>query len=446
MSGSDAAESAEHVPSRDAAHVVIIGGGLAGYSAADALRKLGHTGSITVIDPEPALYDRPPLSKRLFDDDFMLSGLEFASEEQLAERSIDTRLGRSAASLDAEKRRVTLDDGSVIEADAVLIATGGRARMLPIPGADLPGVHVLRSFADAQAIRAALPDGARVAVVGAGLIGAELASALHAAGARVTLIDPIEVPLVPAVGALMAAHLHDMHGARGIDTRQGMTAEFRELADGGLEVVLSEGQALAADVVVVGVGITPNTEIAAQAGLDVDRGVLVDASFRASIAGVPIDGVYAAGDVARRRDADGTLHRPEEHWEAAQLDGQAVARAMLGLDLPSKGCAWFWSDRHGVHLEAVGRLSGDGDTVVRDGDGHPTVFLLHEGVLVGAAAIDDTMTVRAARRLIDQRIPVNPDALADPAVPLRSLLRAGAEKRASAQTVRRETTETTDHG
>lgn len=413
---------------RDAGRVVIVGGGLAGYSAADTLRSLGHSGAITVIDPEPALYDRPPLSKRLFDEDFSLADLAFASEEKLAERSIDTRLGRSAVSLDAETRRVTLDDGSVLEADTVLIATGGRARVLPIPGADLPGVHVLRTFADARAIRAALPDQARVAVVGAGLIGAELASALHTTGARVTLVDPVEVPLVPAVGLRMAAHLHAMHRSRGVDTRQGMTAEFRPLVDGGhgggLEVVLADGEALAADAVVVGVGITPNTEIAEQARLDVDRGILVDAWFRASVAGAPVDGVFAAGDVARRRDSDGTLHRPEEHWEAAQLDGRAVAHAMLGLDVPEKGCAWFWSDRHGVHLEAVGRLSGDGNTVVRDGDEHPAVFLVHEGVLVGAATVDDTMTVRAARRLIDQRIPVQADALADPTVPLRSLLRA----------------------
>lgn len=413
---------------RDAGHVVIVGGGLAGYSAADTLRSLGHSGAITVIDPEPALYDRPPLSKRLFDEDFSLADLAFASEEQLAERSIDTRLGRSAVSLDAATRRVTLDDGSVLEADTVLLATGGRARVLPIPGADLPGVHVLRTFADARAIRAALPDQARVAVVGAGLIGAELASALHGVGARVTLVDPVDVPLVPAVGGHMAAHLQGMHRSRGISTRRGMTAEFRALdhdgGGGGLEVVLAAGESLPADLIVMGVGITPNTEIAEQAGLDVDRGILVDARFRASVDGVPVDGVYAAGDVARRRDPDGTLHRPEEHWEAAQLDGQAVAQAMLGRAVPAKGCAWFWSDRHGVHLEAVGRLSGDGDTVVRDGDEHPAVFLVHEGVLVGAAAVDDTMTVRAARRLIDQRIPVQADALADPAVPLRSMLRA----------------------
>lgn len=405
---------------RQAGRVVIVGGGLAGYSAAEALRSLGHAEEIVVIDPEPALYDRPPLSKRLFDDDFSLVDLAFASSSELAVKSIRTRLGRTATVLDAETRRITLDDGEVIDADTVLIATGGRARTLPIPGGRLAGVQVLRSFGDALAIRERITAGGdpRVAVVGAGLIGAELASALHAAGARVTLIDPVEVPLIPAVGAHMAAYLHRMHDDRGIEVRRGLTAELQR--DGAaLAVVLVGGERIAADLIVVGVGIVPNVEIAQQAGLDVDHGILVDRSYRTSA-----DGIYAAGDVARRRDPDGTLHRLAEHWEAAQLDGQAAARAMLGLETPAEGCSWFWSDRHGVHLEAVGRLTGDGDTVVRVGREHPAVFLVHQGVLVGAAAIDDAMTVRAARRLIDQRVSVRADDLADPAVSLRSLLRA----------------------
>lgn len=402
---------------RDAGRVVVVGGGLAGYSAANTLRALGHQGSITVVDPEPALYDRPPLSKHLFDEAFELDDLSFASEQALAERSLETRLGRRATALDPESLRVTLDDGSVLDADTVIISTGARARSLEIPGGDLPGVHVLRTYADALAIRHAVVEGSRVAVVGAGLIGAELASALCTAGARVSLIDPVEVPLVAVVGAHMATHLHGMHEARGITVRQGLTAAF-ERAGEALEVVLVSGERIAADLVVVGVGIVPNIEIAQSAGLDTDRGVLVDAEFRTSV-----DGIYAAGDVARRRDPDGTLHRPEEHWEAAQFDGQAVAHAVLGREAPARGTSWFWSDRHGVHLEAAGRLSGPGELVVRDGGEHPTVFLVHRGLLEGAASIDDAMTVRAARRLIDQRVPVSIDALADPAVALRSLLR-----------------------
>lgn len=403
---------------RDAGRVVIVGGGLAGYSAADTLRTLGHTGTITIVEPERAVYDRPPLSKDLFAADFSLNRLAFASEQTLAAKSIETLFGRAAAALDAASRTVTLDDGTVLEADTVLLAPGGLARTLPIPGNDLPQVRVLRTWGDAVALRESVADGARAAIVGAGLIGAELASALHNAGASVTLIDPVEVPLTAAVGEMMAAYLHGMHAERGLTTVQGLTSSF-EPAEDGIEVVLDGGVRIPADVVVVGIGIIPRTELASTAGVDVDGGILVDESHRTSV-----EGIFAAGDAARLRDAAGILHRREEHWEAAQLGGQNAARGMLGLAPAPRGCGWFWSDRHGAHLEAVGRLHGDGETVVRAGTPHPAVFLVEDGALVGAAAIDDTMTVRAARRIIDQRVPVTVTELADPSVSLRGLLKA----------------------
>lgn len=403
---------------RDAGRVVIVGGGLAGYSAAEQLRALGHSGPVTIIDREPASYDRPPLSKRLFDEDFTVESLAFAAGEQLAAKEIEARFGRTAIAIRPDAGEVDLDDGTVVEADTILLATGGRARALPVPGADLPGVRVLRTFDDAIGIRDAAAAGDRVVVIGAGLIGAELASSLVRHGAGVTLIDPVVTPLVPALGEPMAQHLHGMHAANGIDVVVGATERIDASGD-RLLVQVAGGPAIAADLVVVGIGILPDAGLAAEAGLEVDDGVLVDAHHRTSA-----PGVYAAGDVARARTPDGSLLRREEHWEAAQLAGQEAAYGMLGLDAPPRGAAWFWSDRHGVHLEAVGRLSGDGDVVVRDGGAHPAVFLVSDGVLVGAAAVDDNNTVRAARRLIDQRIPVTADQLADASVSLRSLLKA----------------------
>lgn len=403
---------------RDAGRVVVVGSGIAGYSAAVQLRSLGHDGPITLVDSEPAAYDRPPLSKRLFDDDFGLDGLAFDSAEGLARKRIGTRFGRTVVSLDAEALAVELDDGSRLDADTILLTVGGRARSLPVPGAELPGVHVLRSFADAQAIRSRVAPGTRAVVIGAGLIGAELASALVRAGAAVTLVDPSPVPLVPAVGRLLAEHLHGMHRANGVDVVLGRTAEIIP-AEGHLVVVVEEGARLDAELVVVGIGLVPDTKLAERAGLETDDGVLVDESYRTSARGV-----FAAGDVARRRDDAGGLHRREEHWEAARLSGQHAAAGMLGLDVPARGAPWFWSDRHGVHLEATGTLTGPGELVVREGGAHPAVFLVADGLLAGAAAVDDTATVRAARRLIDQRIPVTAGQLGDPALPLRALLRS----------------------
>jgi NADPH-dependent 2,4-dienoyl-CoA reductase/sulfur reductase-like enzyme len=223
---------------------------------------------------------------------------------------------------------------------------------------------------------------------------------------------------VPAVGELMAELLHGMHATRGIDVVVGITAAVEQVDD-HLVVHVDDGPLLAADLVVVGIGIVPNTDLAEAAGLEIDNGVLVDRRYRTSASKI-----YAAGDVARLRDEDGALHRREEHWEAAQLSGQHAAYGMLGRDMPARGASWFWSDRHGIHLEATGRLSGPGELVTREGGAHPAVFLVEGGQLVGAAAVDDNNTVRAARRLIDQKIPVTAVELSDPTVVLRSLLKA----------------------
>ncbi|MGO1507150.1 MAG: NAD(P)/FAD-dependent oxidoreductase [Microbacterium sp.] len=403
---------------RNAGSVVIIGAGLAGFTAANQLRALGHEDGITIVDSEPGSYDRPPLSKSLFEEDFSLERLAFTAAEELAAKSIATRFDTEVVSLNPSTGEVVLADGTSLAADTVLIATGGRARRLPIPGSDLPGVSVLRRYADALLLRDGVRAGTRVAVVGAGLIGAELASALREAGAVVTLIDPVSTPLVPAIGELLAARLHDMHEPRGVRVVTGMTQAFVE-ADGALQVEVDGADPIAADRIVVGVGLVPNVELAEAAGLDTDNGIIVDDHYRTSA-----ENVFAAGDVARTRGADGELERREEHWDAAQVSGKRVAYAMLGQEMPDRGTSWFWSDRHGIHLEATGRLSGPGDIVVREGTDHPAVFLVDDGLLQGAAAIDDTQLVRAARRIIDQRIPVAADELADASVPLRSLLKA----------------------
>jgi 3-phenylpropionate/trans-cinnamate dioxygenase ferredoxin reductase subunit len=403
---------------RDGGRVVIVGGGLAGYSAALQLRVLGHDGTITIIDREPAVYDRPPLSKRLFDDDFSIEALTFATAEKLASERITILVGHTVTAIDPDAASVTLDDGRGFPADTILLTTGGRARALFIPGANSPRVRVLRTYADAIAIRESTHPGSRIVVIGAGLIGAELASSLHKAGAIVTLVDPVTVPLVPAVGELMAEYLHSMHVENGLSVVVGITERIESL-DGHLVVAVDGGPKIDADLVIVGVGIVPNTELAVAAGLEVDNGVLIDHSHHTSA-----EKVFAAGDVSRRRDDDGVMYRREEHWDAAQLGGQRAAYGMLGMDIPTGGASWFWSDRHGIHLEVAGRMTGPGDTITRANGSHPTVFLVDKGFLVGAATIDDINTVRAARRLIDKRVPVTAEDLADASVPLRSLLKA----------------------
>ncbi len=405
---------------RDPGRVVIVGGGLAGFSAAETLRALGYGGTITIVDSEPGLYDRPPLSKELFDEDLALDRLAFATDDKLADSRIGVRTGCTVTEIDADAASVTLDSGEVLPADTILLATGGRARRLSIPGADSPLVHVLRTLGDAQAIRAAVRPGVRAVVVGGGLIGAETASSLRVAGAQVTIVDPAQTPMAGILGEAMATQLHDLHRRGDIALRVGLPTAIEASGD-RVDVVLEGGERLPADLVVAGIGIVPNDELARAAGIEVDNGILVDDQYRTSARRV-----FAVGDVARHRDSEGTTFRREEHWEAAQINGRAAAAAMLGLPAEPRGAPWFWSDRGGVHFEMVGRLTGGGTTVVRDSGEYPATFLIDDGLLVGAASINDPNVVRAARRIIDQHIPVTADELADPSVSLRSLLKAGA--------------------
>ncbi|MBG6084490.1 NAD(P)/FAD-dependent oxidoreductase [Zhihengliuella flava] len=401
--------------------VTIVGGGLSGFTVAQELRARGFEGSVSIVDTDGLPYDRPPLSKRYLLGEASAEDLRFAAPAWFAEHQVDV-VTASAARIQPDAGTVVLSDGRHLSADAVVLATGGAARRLPIPGGDLESVWQLRTRQDADRLRAALHqrEGARLAIIGAGLIGAEVASSALALGAQVSLIDPIETPLAPAVGPDLARRLHAMHAERGVTTLTGVPTAITAHA-AGHRIDLGEAGSLDADVVLVGIGIVPRTELAEAAGLDVDDGVLVNAAQRTSH-----PRVYAVGDVARTRTADGRLLRRAEHWEHAMHAGTTAAAALLGQEPPRHGASWFWSDRYGVHLEAVGDLSGPGSTVLRrDADGAVAAAfrLAPDGGMAGAAAIDGGLTIRAARRIIDRGIPVDPDLLADPEVPVKRLAR-----------------------
>ncbi|WP_284987901.1 MULTISPECIES: NAD(P)/FAD-dependent oxidoreductase [unclassified Arthrobacter] len=396
--------------------VTIVGGGMSGFTAAKELRGRGFAGNLTIIDPAGLPYDRPPLSK-----DYLLGSrdaqdIQLAHADWFAEHQVDVVTGHAAA-LRPDEATVVLEDGSEITSSRVVLATGGAARRLGIPGGDLETLLELRTREDADRLRSVLKPGARLAIIGAGLIGAEVASSALPFGVEVVLIDPVDPPLVPAVGHELARLLHDMHPERGVSVVTGVpTAITRDSA--GHHVAMESGERIDADAVLVGIGIIPETGLAEEAGLETDNGVIVDESQRTAH-----PNVYAVGDSSRIRRSDGTLLRRAEHWEHALNTGATAAAALLGQDLPKHGASWFWSDRHGVHIEGVGNMTGEGTTVVREKDGKPSVFfrLDPDGYLAGCAAIDGGMSVRAARRLIDRRILVDPQKLADPAVDLKKL-------------------------
>lgn len=399
--------------------VTIIGGGIAGYTAAAELRNRGFDGAVTIIDPLGYPYDRPPLSKEI------LQGTKNSEQLLLAPRGwyeenkvglVKTKVGR----INLKERELVLGNGAVHAFDKLILATGGLPRPLPVPGFDDSDLFVLRTVEDAQQLKKALCKGTRLAIIGAGLIGAEVASSARSLGAEVTLIDPAPVALVPAVGMEIAQRLHDLHAAHGVKTITGFTTGIRRNGEDFL-IEVEGSDAVEADVVLVAVGIIPEESLAQSAELECDGGVLVDHAQRTSA-----DGVWAIGDCARVRNEDGSLERRHEHWESAIFDAQTAAADICGQDLPEHGASWFWTDRYGVHVEGVGSMTAEGTTVVRpDEDGQPQVVfrVAPDNTIVGCTAYDKGMAVRAARRLIDRRVVVDPEALADPAVNLKKLAR-----------------------
>ncbi|MDF3141882.1 FAD-dependent oxidoreductase [Streptomyces sp. T21Q-yed] len=418
--------------------VVIVGGGIAGVSTATSLRAGGFDGDVTLVDSGDFPYDRPPLSK-----DF-LTGTKDVKEIALQpSRWYDDQRVRlinrtTVTALRPGDGAVELGDGHLLRADRVVLATGGAAARLPFPGiggervhvlrtaddadrlrpALAPGarvlvVHVLRTADDADRLRPALAPGARVLVVGAGLIGAEVASTAVRLGCEVVLVDPVAVPLAAALGPELAAWLHALHTRHRVTAVQAAVESFVDRPE-GIEVGLG-GVTRLYDAVVLGVGMVPCTELARAAGLEVDRGIIVDERHVTSN-----PAVLAVGDPARMRGVPRT-----EHWEAAQHDGARAAATLLGAPEPAPAAPWFWTDRHGLHIEAVGHMEAAAQTVLRGSydDSSFAVFGLRDGLVVAAASVDDPAAVRAARRLIDRRVRVAAGRLADPAVNLRGLLR-----------------------
>ncbi|EFC81952.1 NAD(P)/FAD-dependent oxidoreductase [Parafrankia sp. EUN1f] len=396
--------------------IVIVGGGVAGVSTVAALRAGGYDGTLTLVDAGEFPYDRPPLSK-----DYLAGKRDF---EQIALKPAgwyetqSVRLIRRAqvTALLPGQGLVQLADGTTLPADRVVLGTGGTAARLPIPGAAEVGVQVLRTVEDAGRLRDALPAASRALVIGAGLIGAEVASTLAGLGCAVVLADPAAPPLAAAVGPELAAWLHDQHRTRGIDTVAAGIASLRRTSRGIEALLGGEKEARVVDLVVLGVGMVAATPLAEAAGLEVDRGILVDSAQRTSN-----PAVLAVGDVTRSR-ADGTQ---AGHWDAARRDGERAAATLLGRPAPVASAPWFWSDRHGRHIETVGRMAAADRTVVRGrlGDEPFAVFGFRGTTLVGAVSVDDTFAVRTARRLLDGAIPVDADLLADPSTNLRRLLR-----------------------
>ena len=398
--------------------LVIVGASLAGAKAAEALRLADFGGRITLIGDElHRPYERPPLSKGFLQGSADRDTVFVHPPQWYAEHEVDLRLGTEAIALDRSGREVHLAGGDRIGYDKVLLATGSTPRRLAVPGAELGGVHYLRRLDDSERLRAAFGSASSVAVVGAGWIGLEVAAAARLAGLDVTVLEYAELPLLRVLGPDVAQVFADLHRRNGVDLRTGVSVT-EVVGDGRVTGVrLTDGTLVDADLVVVGVGIAPNDDLARSAGLEVDNGVVVDAYLRTAD-----PDIFAAGDVANAFHPVLGRHVRVEHWANALNQGPAAARSMLGVDAVYDRLPYFFTDQYDLGMEYTGYVEPDGyDQVVFRGDpagGEFIAFWLDRGKVRAGMNVNVWDVTDAIKRLILSGEEVSVAALTDPDTPL----------------------------
>lgn len=381
----------------------IVGASLAGIRGAEALRRRGFDGRIVLLGDERHLpYDRPPLSKQVLAGTWDADRIQLTAPDKLGDLDLDLRLGVRAERLDLERRVLTTSEGD--EAiDGLLIATGARCRTLP-GTEDMEGVHVLRDLDQTMALRAELDAGpGRVVVVGAGFIGAEVAATCRGRGLDVSLVEALPTPLGRVLGDRMGEVCAEVHRGHGVDLRTGVGVQRIEAGDDGRvsAVVLSDGSEIAADVVVVGIGVIPNTEWLEGSGLTIDDGVVCDETMLAA------PGVCAAGDVARwpNRRFDEVMR--VEHWDNAIEQGLHAAERLLADDdaaAPFTPVPWFWSDQYDRKIQLAGRVRPDDDVEIVTGSPEEQRFAAlygRRGMLVGVLGFNRPRHVMQYKTMIE---------------------------------------------
>jgi 3-phenylpropionate/trans-cinnamate dioxygenase ferredoxin reductase subunit len=400
--------------------IVIVGAGQAAVQAVDTLRRRGFAGKLTLIGAEPwPPYQRPPLSKKYLAGALERERLLIRPAKFFADHAVTTHFGARVTDIAPRERHVRLDDAVVVPYDALMLATGSHPRRLPVPGADLEGVHYLRTIADADRIRAGLASGGRLLIAGGGYIGLEVAASARELGMEVTVLEMAERVMnrvtCPEVSAFYEAE-HARHGVR-IRCNERLRALHGDARSGRVKSVLTEaGGEYPADVVIIAVGVAPADELARAAGLDCENGIVTEAHCRTSH-----DGVYAAGDCASHLNRQYGRHLRLESVDNAFEQGATVALNLMGTETLHDKLPWFWSDQFDLKLIIVGVAQGY-DTVVMRGAPAARSFsacYLRGGELIAIDSVNAPRDQMAARKLIAAHARPNLDRLADPAIALK---------------------------
>lgn len=380
------------------APIVVIGAGQGGLQAAESVRKEKFEGDILLIGDEPhAPYNRPPLSKGLLLGEVTQEQLTIRNPAAMEKKNITLKTGVRVQSLDPAAHTLTLADGTVQPYAKLVLATGSRARPLPVDGADLGGVHMLRTLDDTLAIQAEMTDAQRVVVIGGGFIGLEMAAVARKMGKDVVVVEAADRLMGRVVSPFLSDHYYKVHTDHGVDVRLGaMVAGLKGAAGKVTAVSIKDGDDIAADLVVMGVGILPNTELADAAGIECDGGIVVDNCGRTSD-----PDVFAIGDCTAMRQADGSLRRLESVQNAVEL-AKSAAAAIQGVDKPFVAAPWFWSDQYDLKLQMVGLSQGFDEQAVRGSveDNAFSVFYFKGGKLVSIDSINDARTHMVGRKLV----------------------------------------------
>lgn len=401
--------------------ILIVGAGQAAIQAIDTLRRKGFSGQLTLVGEEPWLpYQRPPLSKKYLSGAMEREKLLIRPQSFYQDHRVQTHLGRRALEIDRQRRSVRLDDGTAVGYDALLLATGSAPRHIPVSGAGLAGVHLLRNIADVERIRADLASARSLVIIGAGYIGLEVAGTAREMGLAVTLLEQTNRVLSRVTAPQISAFYESEHTRQGVRVICGAEVRALEGSQGRVRTVVCEdGSAHEADVVLVGIGVGPRDDLAQAAGLDCLNGIVVDQHCRTSD-----PNIYAAGDCTSHPSIHYGRHVRLESVDNAFEQASSAALNILGMPTPHDKVPWFWSDQYDLKMIIVGLSQGYDEAITR---GSPasrsfSVCYLREGELIAVDTVNAPKDQMAARKLVAARARPDRAKLAEPDIPLRDCL------------------------